>query len=716
MASETIITEVQSLSSDTSVVATKERKHSTHADSMEPAGQENGEGKTVPASRSARSSGVSRSSSLFSANGGWSKEVPIVELSLEGVWYEPITNSIAAASAAKTLKKATKAEGKVTRTTVLSNVSTKVAPYQLTAWMGPSGSGKTSLTSVVGGLVDPSDVTRGVIRVNGDVGRLPKRYVGVVWQDDLLLSNLTVEETIYFAARLKTPFDVSDTQVQELVEEVMEELGLMHARDSLIGSPLANVPGVSGGERKRTAVAAELVVRPSLLLLDEPTSGLDATTASALMLTLKNLAINGGHSIVTVIHQPRTSIFKLLDHLLLLSKGRVLYDGPACSARQWLESCPSVDRLPPETGIADWIMDTVIADELLLKASIKNQMSDDGTSGEVTGLAHFWASKNIGSSQKPQGRPSASTGNQPHRRLSSLHQLEEIPRKFAVPFWKQMSMLLSRTFKQRRGEKFTAATVLLTLCYTAFTSLIWWRQPDTTAYVFPRVSVLFFFLIAQGNSIVVSSMTVFQQERALLSRERAKKMYGVFPYFLAKTTSDMTNNILLPMCYGVVCYFTTNLRPGVGSFFKFVIALYTTLSTAQSMGLFLSSLIPNIQLGLILAPATTLFFCIVGGFYIPLADMNAGIKWASYISFARYGYSALLLNEFSDREIPCAPEGTVSVSIGDSSTMCPMIGDSVYEDLGLEGIFTNFWFNVFMVVVLDACFRVGAYGLLLRSK
>jgi len=147
-----------------------------------------------------------------------------------------------------------------------------------------------------------------------------------------------------------------------------------------------------------------------------------------------------------------------------------------------------------------------------------------------------------------------------------------------------------------------------------------------------------------------------------------------------------------------------------------VLALCTTLSTAQSMGFFLSSLIPNIQMGLILAPATTLFFCIVGGFYIPLADMNAGIKWASYVSFARYGYSALLVNEYSDREIPCAPEDTVSVSIGDSSTICPAVGDSIYEGLGLEGIFTNFWFNILMVIVLDACFRVGAYGLLLRSK
>lgn len=139
----------------------------------------------------------------------------------------------------------------------------------------PSGSGKTSLTSVVAGLVDPSDVTGGKIIVNGEEGSIPKQMVGVVWQDDLLLSNLTVEETIYFAARLKTPSETSDKEVHDLVTEIMNELGLFHIRDNLIGSSTSSAQrtGISGGERKRTAVAAELVVRPSLLLLDEPTSG-----------------------------------------------------------------------------------------------------------------------------------------------------------------------------------------------------------------------------------------------------------------------------------------------------------------------------------------------------------------------------------------------------------------------------------------------------------
>ena len=80
------------------------------------------------------------------------------------------------------------------------------------------------------------------------------------------------------------------------------------------------------------------------------------------MLTLKRLA-ELGHSIAVVIHQPRTSIFNMFDNLLLLSKGRVVYEGNPNGVRQFLESCPGIGELPTETNIADWICDVIDNDE-----------------------------------------------------------------------------------------------------------------------------------------------------------------------------------------------------------------------------------------------------------------------------------------------------------------------------------------------------------------
>ena len=411
------------------------------------------------------------------------RDVPLIELELENVSYAPVTTTGGKGSTAVK-----------SRTRVLEDITTTVSPYKLTAWMGPSGSGKSSLISVAADLTHPGDIdNKSVIMANGEKGRIPKRLVGVVWQDDLLLSNLTVEENIFFAARLKTPEETLDSSVRKLVEETMEELGLSHVRDSLVGSPIVSVRGVSGGERKRVSVAVELVVRPSLLFLDEPTSGLDATTAQSLVSTLKNLAADG-YSIAVVIHQPRTTIYNQFDHLLLLSRGRVLFNGEPSRARSYLESCPSVAELPPETGIADWMMDVITDDE---------RRQDGGA------LAKCWAQC---SKTAERLADNMATSNKVAKRMSSLEELHSVP-KFSTGFWTHLKLLTQRTLKQQRGERLTTTALILQLSYLFFTALFWWRMPDTTAWIFERNSLLFFILIAQANGVVINAVTVFQGER-----------------------------------------------------------------------------------------------------------------------------------------------------------------------------------------------------------
>ena len=197
------------------------------------------------------------------------RRVPKIEVELNHVTYAPLTSSIVDSSSNITRRNSHK---NTKRKVILNDVSTTISPYRLSAWLGPSGSGKTSLITVAAGLYEKGDLKEGSeILVNGEAGSIPKRLVGVVWQDDLLLGNLTVKETIYFSAKLKTPQSTPDEQVQNLVEETLEELGLLHIRNSLIGSTTNGRRGISGGERKRVSVASELVVNPSVLFLDEPT-------------------------------------------------------------------------------------------------------------------------------------------------------------------------------------------------------------------------------------------------------------------------------------------------------------------------------------------------------------------------------------------------------------------------------------------------------------
>merc|ERR1740123_1921660 len=131
-----------------------------------------------------------------------------------------------------------------------------------------------------------------------------------VEQDDALFSLPTVFESLLFTAQLRLPATMPMEQKVERVESIIRELGLVEVRDTFIGN--SNTRGVSGGERKRVNVASCMMHNPTLVFVDEPTSGLDSFQALNVIVALKAMC-NRGRTVVISIHQPRSSIYALLD-------------------------------------------------------------------------------------------------------------------------------------------------------------------------------------------------------------------------------------------------------------------------------------------------------------------------------------------------------------------------------------------------------------------
>jgi ABC-type multidrug transport system ATPase subunit len=140
----------------------------------------------------------------------------------------------------------------------------------------------------------------------------------------VLFPTLTCEESIEFAGRLRT--NTKGAELKEKVNNVIHDLGLAKCRNTFIGSQ--TLKGLSGGERKRTAIGVELICNPSILMLDEPTSGLDSFTARKIVdLLVKQSRM--GKTVIATIHQPSSQTFALFDKLLLLMDGHVIYQGLA---------------------------------------------------------------------------------------------------------------------------------------------------------------------------------------------------------------------------------------------------------------------------------------------------------------------------------------------------------------------------------------------------
>mmetsp|Transcript_416 Transcript_416/g.832 ORF Transcript_416/g.832 Transcript_416/m.832 type:complete len:265 (+) Transcript_416:584-1378(+) len=165
----------------------------------------------------------------------------------------------------------------------------------------------------------------GILRVNNqemgsnDFGK----FGAFVQQDDVLLDSFTPEESFRFAAKLRTK--LSNREIEEKIDSVVERLGLKECRKTIIGGVLKK--GLSGGERKRTSIGYELITDPNLLLCDEPTSGLDSSTSLRIIRMLKREARRNNLTIICTIHQPSAELFYQFDRLLLLHEGHQIYQG-----------------------------------------------------------------------------------------------------------------------------------------------------------------------------------------------------------------------------------------------------------------------------------------------------------------------------------------------------------------------------------------------------
>ncbi|MEV0316229.1 FHA domain-containing protein [Nonomuraea fuscirosea] len=220
-------------------------------------------------------------------------------------------------------------DGKV----LLDHVSFPVGEKCLLAVIGPSGSGKSTLLRALTGL-RPAD--QGVVTYDGrdlyrDYAELRSR-IGLVPQDDILHSQLTVRRALIYAAELRFPDDTRQHERKARVDEVLQQLGLANRKDNRISS-------LSGGQRKRVSVALELLTKPSLLFLDEPTSGLDPGLDKSVMQMLRGLA-DEGRTVAVVTHS--VANLDICDRLLVMAPGgKIAYFGPP-------------DEALPFLGFTDW--------------------------------------------------------------------------------------------------------------------------------------------------------------------------------------------------------------------------------------------------------------------------------------------------------------------------------------------------------------------------
>lgn len=635
---------------------------------------------------------------------------------------------------------------------MLHGVSGEALPGEVLVLMGPSGSGKTTLLN----SLHPErrgEHCGGLVTINGfPLRKAFKRIIAYVLQEDLFYPGLTVRETLTFTARLR--LGGSEAAKRAAVVDIIATLGLQKCADSPIML-------CSGGEKKRTSIAAEMLTDPSLLLLDEPTSGLDSTTAAALVKTLKQVARDGGRTVVASIHQPSSPVFASFDNVMLLCDGQTVFYGPPAATVPYFASlgyqCPAtynpadflmdLVNLPGDEGakskhvmieaFADGRCETAFDDSGARGASAAREAGHraaarQGRSRSKVFMASF--SRLVGVSgapapesaskmklQLPATPEDAENGHAENGHAENGHASTEETKekqrqmvaassddedgiegsKWATSWPYQCWVLTQRSFRVAKAEILTWLNLIQCLLLACISGILWFRLDWTESQVNNRAGFIFFIFTFWPFQALFSSLLTFPSERPILGKERASGSYRLSAYFWAKSFAEAPLRLVFPTLYQVIAYWMAGVRDDAGVFFGFVAFQLLAVLTAESIGFWIGTAFFNPRQALVAASVILLTLMLLGGFFI--RNIPSWVAWLRYLSNFKYANDASLGLVF-DTNTPCDGSGLLPACQGQSTGFST--GAETLDYLDVQG---SIGFNAGLLIAMGVVLRVLAY-------
>ncbi|KAI9340034.1 P-loop containing nucleoside triphosphate hydrolase protein [Zopfochytrium polystomum] len=540
------------------------------------------------------------------------------------------------------------------------NISGVFHPGRFTAVMGASGAGKTSFLNILAGEVKLGEIS-GEVLVNGQpvFGAEMKKISGFVFQDDVILPTMTVREAIMMSAILRLPSTLTHAEKVAKVDAVISQLNLRKCADSTVGDAL--MKGVSGGERKRCAMAMEMITNPQVLFLDEPTSGLDTFTAFTVIDTLRSLAHTEKRTIVATIHQPSSEIFHLFDDLLLLSEGRIMYHGPAHHAVAYFRRLGY--PCPKRSNPADFLFYRIVNNE-------------DGVNSLVGGSLE-WGSKELEEKEKMDAYKDETNAERIERLLGqwagsveelAVRKVTENPAKNGVSaasmksassLWTQFRFLIGRESKDTfRNPLILRERTIKALVTGIIVGLLYLKKTGQSFSDFKQntMGVLFFISVTNVFAASQSNLSVFGKAKLVFAREFGAGYYQLFPYFIAKVAVEVPLEVLLPWLEMTIMYFMAGLNP---DFVRYIILASISVLGALvgfSIGVCLACAFSTLQVALQVTPIILLPMMLFAGFFVNLSLVPIWLRWLQFVSPMKYGFQAAVRSQFEN-----TPDGDVII-------------------------------------------------------
>eukprot|EP00127_Corallochytrium_limacisporum_P000636 Clim_evm35s22 gene=Clim_evmTU35s22 len=505
--------------------------------------------------------------------------------------------------------------------------------------MGPSGAGKTS-------FLDTLTMRKTLGRYQHDIrmGGVPlddKHYreiTGYVTSDDVQVPEMSVYETLCFAARLRLPKDTTAEQREAKINEVLKTMKIEKCRDQKVGSML--VRGLSTGERKRLNVAIELLTEPTLFFLDEPTTGLDSTTGRELVEEINQLAKRRGMIVIMTIHQPSYQIVQAFDKLQLIGKGDLAFFGQVEGARRYFEAAGhKIGFNPAETYL-------------------------DVLATQPTGVVEQWRKSDVARELRKKvcdihGSDARDWKNLP-RHLGKRNEVLGVTHASFATQWIQLAERMVKRYV--RVPTMGLARLFFGITMGLFLGAVFWDRGFGTRYA----ETIHLMVYSMGNLpllLAAPAVPLWIHSRTLYYQEVMAGFYHPFAYL---TSFWVIEYLAVVSCQLILSFIAWGMADIGTAWGTLIWATILEVATAVTFTLFNANVSPSVP-GAISLSAVGFLFNLLFGAYI-VVDQQWEDQCGSFCTDFLYWFSLMRSYNipmwkavFFNRTVECTPDEEITI-------------------------------------------------------
>lgn len=502
------------------------------------------------------------------------------------------------------------------QTRILKDVTFDIPGPSLTAIVGPSGSGKTTLLNALSGRDSgiETEIT-GKVCITGPGlsvcgARISARNVAYVKQDDHLEPLLTIRETLEYAAAL-CPGHKKGTGRAKLVEDLIGLLRLEQCADIRIGD--SSRKGCSGGEIRRTSIGIQILKRHAVLFLDEPTTGLDPKSTMDLLRVLNSL-VGHGTTVVLTLHQPRSEAWALLDNIIVMSQGSVLYAGNISTSLDHFKN--GGFTLSAVDNPFDFVTDLIATDT-------RSKSAEEESLARIWKLRMLWRNCNM---QKNRMRFRPQNVEMPYRSEGM---------KAGPWVWRLLMIHCRRALKVTLRDRLSVAAILLEgICMGIAFGTIFYQLGTDLPGIRSRQGAL--YCTCSMQSYLICLYETYRLTTVMDAYDREIEDGVVTPiifYMSRRLVRFALEDAVTPLAFSASFYFMAGLNTGTSEFSSFyLIQLLLHLISLNVATLCAASTRDFMRAGLF-ANLNYAIQCLCAGLLINLRSLTPPVRWAKWITY-----------------------------------------------------------------------------------